>query len=1369
MLVLAALAALTAMAFLGATSAMAEPTVLCSADESPCAAIHQVTHVHETSVGKAILLAAPKIECNVLFLGEAEEGEAGQVVIEGNFTYTNCGTGCKVEEQSASSVIEVEKEGHETASVVGEGEFHVSCIGINCYYNREGLLATAKGPLLATQANGEVSLQEQVIHKTKGTFCPATVKLDITTTSLSATYIRWRLPSAPTEEEELGGANPVSPNVSQCLTGDSINCATGNLVEEQTDLPALGGRGPTLQVIRSYNSLLAAIQTEPGPFGYGWTGSYTASLSFNSEAETATVRQDNGATAVFYKREGKYYPPEWNLATLKGSGENWIFTLPDQEQLEFNKSGQLIKETDRHKNALTLTYSAGNLETVESSAGRKLTFKFKEGHVESVKDPRGNEVKYTYESGNLASVTLPKEAKANWTFKYESPHRLTEITDGRGYMTKNEYDASNRVKFQEDPLESKRKLEYKEAGGIRETTITEPNTSKTIEKFNKIGEPTETTFASGTELAQTTEYEYTNAFEVKTLTDPNKHKTKYGYKEGNRILEVDANENETEWTYNSTHDLTSETTPKNEKTTITLNETTGDPETIKRPAPESKTQETKFKWAENGDLKEETDPLEHTTKYTYDKYGDEESETDPEGDKTTWGYDEDGRVTSEVSPRGNEVPEKAAEFETKITRDAQGRPEIVTDPLKGETKRKWDAVGNLEVLTNPNENATTYVYDKGNQLIKVEKKNGDFSKTAYDSMGQVKSKTNGNNRTTNYERNLLEQVKEVIDPLERKTTLEYDAAGNLKKLEDPKKRTITYTYNPGNQLKEVNYSDAGTADVTSEYGEDDEVLKMTDGTGTTKKTFDELDRLTEVENGNKEIIKYKYNLGNEITEITYPNSKVVKRKFDDARRLKSIEDWRGNETKFSYDRDSTPKATTFPTESENKDEYVNDKADRLESTTMKKGATTLASISYARDKAGQLKSVTQTGLPGAAEVTYKYDERERLKEGAGTIFKYDAANNPTELGTTKLEYDEASQLKKAGTTKYAFDELGERIEAKPEAGPVTKYGFDQAGNLTSVNRAEEGAVKKIEDTYTYDGNGLRASETVSGKTAHMAWDVTQTQPSMLYDGTNYYLYGPEGLPFEQIAGETVTYLHHDQQGSTRLLTNSSGEAKGKYTYTPYGGVETYEGAASTPLGYDGQYRNESTGLLYLRARSYDPTTAQFLSVDPLVAETGEAYGYVGDDPVNEEDPSGVYIDQACQQPSDPPPPSMPGSPVPPVNPIAVTWEQIYDWLDEVTPAIPLSIRGSTVITRISHIFRGVPIPFMGRIDPVELGVDWLVNSANLIGRVTGNNLLTINRLFRQGVWYGAGVPIGVPLTIIRQLNGGNLFRRPAPRPQQGGP
>lgn len=57
--------------------------------------------------------------------------------------------------------------------------------------------------------------------------------------------------------------------------------------------------------------------------------------------------------------------------------------------------------------------------------------------------------------------------------------------------------------------------------------------------------------------------------------------------------------------------------------------------------------------------------------------------------------------------------------------------------------------------------------------------------------------------------------------------------------------------------------------------------------------------------------------------------------------------------------------------------------------------------------------------------------------------------------------------------------------------------------------------------------------------------------------------------------------------------------------------------------------SSATGLYYLRARYYDPTTTQFLSVDPLAATTGEHYNFGSGDPVNRNDPTGMISVGFC--------------------------------------------------------------------------------------------------------------------------------------------
>ena len=72
-----------------------------------------------------------------------------------------------------------------------------------------------------------------------------------------------------------------------------------------------------------------------------------------------------------------------------------------------------------------------------------------------------------------------------------------------------------------------------------------------------------------------------------------------------------------------------------------------------------------------------------------------------------------------------------------------------------------------------------------------------------------------------------------------------------------------------------------------------------------------------------------------------------------------------------------------------------------------------------------------------------------------------------------------------------------------------------------------------------------------------------------------------------------------------------------------GNPETAGGVtAATPFGFAGAYA-DPTGLASLINRYYDPVTGQFISVDPELASTWQAYSYADGDPVVRTDPSGL--------------------------------------------------------------------------------------------------------------------------------------------------
>ena len=99
-------------------------------------------------------------------------------------------------------------------------------------------------------------------------------------------------------------------------------------------------------------------------------------------------------------------------------------------------------------------------------------------------------------------------------------------------------------------------------------------------------------------------------------------------------------------------------------------------------------------------------------------------------------------------------------------------------------------------------------------------------------------------------------------------------------------------------------------------------------------------------------------------------------------------------------------------------------------------------------------------------------------------------------------------------------------------------------------------------------------------------------------------------------GRSATYYHGDHLGSMRAATDQLGAVVATYSYDAYGQLLSSMGSAPNPFRYTGEYQDSESGLYYLRARYYDPTTQQFLTVDPAAAAIEQAYAYAAGSPLN---------------------------------------------------------------------------------------------------------------------------------------------------------
>jgi RHS repeat-associated protein len=130
-----------------------------------------------------------------------------------------------------------------------------------------------------------------------------------------------------------------------------------------------------------------------------------------------------------------------------------------------------------------------------------------------------------------------------------------------------------------------------------------------------------------------------------------------------------------------------------------------------------------------------------------------------------------------------------------------------------------------------------------------------------------------------------------------------------------------------------------------------------------------------------------------------------------------------------------------------------------------------------------------------------------------------------------------------------------------------------------------------------------------------------------------YLYGLDLLG--HLGDNGASYYAYDAL-SVRVHFNNAGEIGADHRYGPFGEVL---GVGPSGYGFSGERYDAEVGLVYLRARYYQPATGRFLSRDSWPGDYAEPgslhrFGYVGANPVNRVDPTG-HVAPGGATPSEP--------------------------------------------------------------------------------------------------------------------------------------
>jgi RHS repeat-associated protein len=125
-----------------------------------------------------------------------------------------------------------------------------------------------------------------------------------------------------------------------------------------------------------------------------------------------------------------------------------------------------------------------------------------------------------------------------------------------------------------------------------------------------------------------------------------------------------------------------------------------------------------------------------------------------------------------------------------------------------------------------------------------------------------------------------------------------------------------------------------------------------------------------------------------------------------------------------------------------------------------------------------------------------------------------------------------------------------------------------------------------------------------------------------------YSHGEEiDQPLSMARGGASYFYGVDHLGSVRLVTDAAGAVANRYDYDAFGNWEdtSYETVAN-PFGFTARERDAESGLMFYRARYYDPKLGRFISQDPIGFEAGDLniYRYVFNGPVLLTDPTGNF-------------------------------------------------------------------------------------------------------------------------------------------------
>ena len=935
--------------------------------------------------------------------------------------------------------------------------------------------------------------------------------------------------------------------------------------------------------------------SETDPLGYTWNYTYdlmdqmtqltdpegkATEAVYNLVGEIESITRPGGRTTS-YSYDGNYN----NTAVTDPKGYTYQYT--------YDKDNRLIGTLNPLAETEVIAYDPGSRVTsITDRMGLTESYTYDgHGNVLSVTATNGLVTQFNYDIlDNLIKVTLPSGLSTSYA--YDEMGNVTSMVDTMGRMTTYTYDIEGNMTSLTDAMDRKEQMTY-DAGG-RQTSYTSNGGNRIDYDYDVLNDLVEKSYEDE--------------------RDPEgKEGVVYGYDVmGQRVSMMDRS-GESSYEYDGLGRITKVTTGSGETTT--------------------------YEYGINDMLSRLTYPDGKSVSYEYDLNDNLTQVTDRTGGVTTYVYDAINRVTEIHRPNG------ISTYNTYNARDQIVSMKNICDDcgwVVSQYDYTYDDRGFI-VGEDAVESLYGYAWDDKHDGKHENGRHDDLfphggqhtNKHAKD--GEYNFQIVETTRTFTYDEDgkLLTATENEEQQGRYDYVFEYDDMGNRtyygKSRNGVLQESGEYTYNAANQLTQAKiYDGKKNTTLDYEYDADGNRISETGKVGTDK-----------VEN------TYIYTVENRLKAVYDADDLLVAMAYDgDGNRIFQLnynlhmdDDWKGN----------------------NGNGNGNNKDNKGQGGGTSNGTSETAETSSVPSEEGLafIESLTSYDLSLEGVLERKADkftasdELEALQDEAE-----DTEASPSNAKKTDKKNDNGNNGNNGngGNGNHYGWENGNNGNSGNNGN-----GNGNSGNNGNGNSGNSGNNGNGDGTGGGDTTNTGGSTNQSGILFPIEGEVSELEQEMIdmiktdgkhkdYELIEYvndvnrehtevlmelningimdtaYSYGNERLTVERFDGWTGFYTY-DPRGSVSGVTGMEGYIWQSYRYDAYGNITFGKPQYNNVYGYNAESYNPNIDAIYLRARYYNPTTADFMTEDSYLGNISDPltlnrYSYVKASPLNYIDPSG---------------------------------------------------------------------------------------------------------------------------------------------------